>query len=100
MMWRDVIELGQQTETIVDYEVIKAWSYKTVYANKKSVRQSENYQAASAGLKPELMFQIRSQDYDQQERLKFDSKIYEITRAGDYGEFVELVCSAITGSEV
>lgn len=100
MNWRDVIELGQQTETVVDYEVIKAWAYKTVYANKKSVRQSEKYQAASVGLKPELMFQIRSGDYDQEERLRFDSKVYEITRVGDYGEFMELVCSAITGSEV
>ena len=100
MNWRDVIELGQQSETVTSGMVTKSWTYATVFCNKKSVRQSETYEAASVGLKPELMFEIRSIDYAQQERVRFNSKVYEITRAYDKGEITELIVSAIVGSEV
>lgn len=99
-MWRDVIMLGQQTEAVVNYEVTKSWIWHEVYANKKSVRQSEAYQAAAVGLKPELMFEIRSIDYEQEERIDYNGKLYEISRVYDRGEITELVCIAITGSEV
>lgn len=99
-MWKDVIKLGQQTETIVSFEVNKTWIWREVYANKKSVRQSEAYQAAVIGLKPELMFEIQSGEYEQEERVLFNGKYYEITRVYDRGEVTELVCTALTGSEV
>ena len=99
-MWKDIIELGQQIETITNYEPVKSWSWRQVYCNKKSVRQSEKYQAASVGLKPELMFEIRSIEYDQEERVDFNGKIYEITRVYDRGDVTELIVSAVTGSEV
>lgn len=100
MLWKDVIELGQQVESIVNFEVIKSWIYKQVFVNKKSVRQSEVYQAATAGLKPELMFEVRSLDYDSEERLKYNNKVYEIIRVYDRGEVTELICTTHTGSEV
>lgn len=99
-MWKDVIELGQQTETIVNFEVSKTWEWREVYANKKSVRQSEAYQAAAIGLKPELMFEIQSGEYEQEERVSFNGKLYEITRVYDRGEVTELVCTALAGSEI
>ena len=99
-MWKDIIELGQQIETITNYEPVKSWSWRQVYCNKKSVRQSEKYQAASVGLKPELMFEIRSIEYDQEERVDFNGKIYEITRVYDRGDVTELIVSAVTGSEI
>ena len=99
-MWRDVIMLGQQVEAILNYEVTKSWDWREVYTNKKSVRQSEAYQAAAVGLKPELMFEVRSFDYEQEERIDYNGKLYEISRVYDRGEITELVCIAITGSEV
>jgi len=92
--------LGQQVESIVNYEVSKSWEWRDAYANKKSVRQSEAYQAAAVGLKPELMFEVRSFDYEQEERIDYNGKLYEISRVYDRGEITELVCIAITGSEV
>ena len=71
-----------------------------VYANKKSVRQSEVYQAAVAGLKPELMFEVQSIEYEQEERVEFNGKLYEILRVYDRGEVTELTVSAMTGSEI
>ena len=99
-MWKDIINLGQQIETMTNYEPVKSWSWRQVYCNKKSVRQSEKYQAASVGLKPELMFEIRSIEYDQEERVDFNGKIYEITRVYDRGDVTELIVSAVTGSEI
>ena len=99
-MWKDVIMLGQQTEAVVNYEVTKSWDWHQVYANKKSVRQSEAYQAAAVGLKPELMFEVRSIDYEQEERVEFNGKLYEILRVYDRGEVTELTVSAMTGSEI
>jgi SPP1 family predicted phage head-tail adaptor len=91
MMWRDVAELGQLAETVVNYEPVKTWEYRQVYVNKKSVRQSEIYQAASVGLRPELMFEIRSQEFQNEERLRYNGKVYEIIRMYDRGEITELV---------
>ena len=99
-MWKDIIELGQQIETITNYEAVKSWSWRQVYSNKKSVRQSEKYQAASVGLKPELMFEVMSIEYDQEERIEFNDKLYEITRVYERGEVTELIVSAVTGSEI
>ena len=100
MMWKDIAELGQMTETEVNFEIIKDWIYAQVFVNKKSVRQSENYQAAAVGLKPELMFEIKSIEFDNQERLKYNDKIYEITRVYDRGEVTELIVTTWSGSDV
>lgn len=96
-MWKEVIHLGQENESVVNYEVVSSWLYKMVYANKKSVRQSEAYQASAVGLKPEIMFEIHSIDYESEERIKFNDKVYEIIRVYDRGEVTELICSAMSG---
>jgi len=93
MMWRDVIELGTVSETIVSGEPIKTVTYRTVYANKKSVRSKEFYEAQLISLKPELMFEIRTSEYEGEIKLKYNSKFYEIIRTYDKGEFIELICS-------
>lgn len=99
-MWLEVIELGNLTESIVYGEVVKEWTWREIYANKKFVRQSEKYQAAMAGLKPELMFEVNDLDFENDERVRFNGKIYEITRTGGKDYIVELVVSAMVGGEV
>ena len=72
-----------------------------VYANKKSIRQSEFYQAAATGLKPEAMFEVRSIDYADQERLKFDGKYYDIIRSySKNGEITELICTRLVNKSI
>lgn len=97
MLFREVINLisitivendmGDQIETLVK---------RQVFADKKGVRQNEFYQAAATGLKPELMFVIRTIDYAQEPKLEFNSKTYTIIRAYDKdGELTELICQGL-----
>lgn len=99
-MWRDVIELGNRVETIEYGEVINSKEFRKVYADKQSVRQSEFYQGASTGLKPELMFVIRSIEFENDEYVRHEGKEYTIVRAYDKGENIELTVTSHTGSEV
>lgn len=75
-------------------EVPKDGPPRTVFANKKSVRQSEFYQAYAAGLKPELSFEVREMEYASEPKLRFDGLDYYIIRTfSKNGEVVELICS-------
>lgn len=63
-----------------------------IYANKKSVRQSEYYQAQSNGVMPEIAFEIRIVEYDSQRFLTYKDKRYRIVRTYEKGEDIELIC--------
>ncbi len=95
MLWNDVIELGSLSQSIVNGEAINSYTYRKVFADKQSVRQSEFYEAKQIGLKPELMFVIRSIEYDNDERIRFKNKEYEILRTFDKGETIEITCGAL-----
>ena len=102
MLFREVIDLISITRT---QNNVGSWAesetLKQVFADKKSIRQSEFYQAQATGLKPELMFIMRSIDYTNETRLKYNNKLYEIIRTHEKnGELIELVCQGIVGTEV
>jgi len=97
MLFREVINLisitivendmGDQVETPVK---------RQVFADKKSVRQNEFYQAQSTGLRADLMFVIRTIEYEQEPKLEYNSKTYTIIRAYDKdGELTELICQGL-----
>jgi len=100
MLFRDVLHLVTitfSTNTLGD--ITESLSESLVYCNKKSIRQSEFYQAQAKGLKPEIMFEIRSTEYADQERLKFDCKYYNIIRTySKNGETTELICNKVVNS--
>lgn len=98
VMWRDVIELGAYTETIVSGEVIKTAVYTTVYAMRKGVGRREFYDAHNAGLKPEIIFKIRSNDFSNHDIVRYGGKIYPIVRAYEEFEFTELTVKAPVGT--
>jgi SPP1 family predicted phage head-tail adaptor len=125
MLFRDIIELIEvaytvddignhvETDTVSDYtwggteftwDVPIPWGQvasRTVFADKKSIRQSEFYQSQATGLRPDLMFIVRSVDYNDETKLVYDSKRYNIIRThSKNGEFVELICQGIVGTEV
>ncbi len=69
---------------------------RPVLAEKKSIRQSEFYQAAATGLQPELTFIVWSREYSQERTLEFNDKDYNIIRAYDRAdERTELVCQGL-----
>ena len=54
---------------------------RAIMATVRSVGMSETYQARSAGLSPELVFQITNKaDYQNEKRLRYDGVEYDIIR--------------------
>ena len=100
MLFRDVITLVQVTTSVNALgDIIHTPTTKQVFANKKSVRQSEFYQAQANGLKAEVMFEIRAIDYSEEESLIFDNKDYKVIRTySKNGETIELVCTRLVNS--
>ena len=76
-------------------DIIETETETEVFANKKSIRQSEFYQAAATGLRPEIMFEVWSEEYSSQQRVKYDNKDYTVIRAYDKGELTELICQGV-----
>lgn len=97
MMWRDVVQLVKLDYIVNEYgDQQYLRTPQTVFANKKSVRQSEFYQALATGLKPEIMFEVRSLEYTGQENLVYNNKEYVIIRTySKNDEITELVCSGL-----
>lgn len=97
MMFSDVIDLiGTTTGENEISDPITIPTARQVFANKKSVRQSEFYQAAATGLKPEIMFEIRAIEYAGENQLRHESKTYTIMRTfSKNGEILELICSGL-----
>ena len=97
MLFKEVIKLISITTTENDMgDIIETPVEREVFADKQSIRQSEFYQAAATGLRPELMFVVRSIDYNQEPKLKHGDKTYTIIRTYDKdGEFTELICQGV-----
>ncbi|WP_438498019.1 hypothetical protein [Paenibacillus sp. IHBB 3054] len=96
MMWRDVVDLIPVIPKKNTYgeEVPEDGPPRTVFANKKSVRQSEFYQAFAAGLRPELVLEVRGMEYADEPKLRYADVDYYIIRSfSKNGEIMELVCS-------
>lgn len=97
MLFRDSLDLLTTEEGTNDngFEQINIKSRRTVFANKKDVRQSEFYQAATQGIKLDTMFAIRSVEYNGEKILEHDGIRYNIIRTYDKnGELTELICSS------
>lgn len=91
MYWREIGYLCKESITLDKMNrPKKVLSEKEVFCNKKSVRQSEFYQANIQGYKPELMIEIRSLEYNKATHFKIDGIIYRIIRTYDRGEITEL----------
>ena len=97
--WDELIELGNLVETIVKGEPVQSYEWREVYANRKSIRQSEFYQAGNIGLKPELMFEVHNFEFNNDEKVKCDGKEYSIIRTYDKGDVIELTVTSHVGSE-
>lgn len=102
MLWRDIGYLMHEKNPAETDEMgrpVVSYSETKVFCNKKSVRQSEFYQAHAQGFRPELMFEVRSDEYHGETHFKYAGKVYRIIRTYDKnGEITEIICnSMVTG---
>ena len=63
---------------------------KPVFAEKKSVKRTEFYQAQSSGYKPEIASD--SIDYDGQSEIEYEWITYKVLRTYETGTKIEIVC--------
>ena len=72
-MYNDVIGLGKQQIVTDKYKnQIKAYVFREVFAEVKSISQSEYYTAAQSGIKPAYKFVLADYyDYDDEDIVKY-----------------------------
>lgn len=72
-MFDDVITLKKETNTVNEYgDTVKTFTSRNVFAEVKSISQSEFYQAQAVGLKPEIKFVIADfADYQDEKILSY-----------------------------
>ena len=103
MLFREVINListSEGTNSLGDPIKIFVES-ENIFADKQSIRQSEFYQAAAVGLKPEITLVIRTIEYNQESLLKFNGKKYNIIRTYEKdNEFIELICNGVVNNAI
>jgi SPP1 family predicted phage head-tail adaptor len=88
----DTNEYGDNITTVTETEV---------YADELEIGQNEFYQAKTAGLKPQYRFRVRREEYNNEERAKYNGKTYNIIRTYRIGpDMIELVLGGIVGTEV
>lgn len=85
-------DMGDSIETKTEREIL---------AEKKSIKQSEFYQAQATGLRPELTFVVWSDEYGGEQELKYNGKTYTIIRTFDQNEKnLELICQGLVNKAV
>lgn len=97
MLWNNQIELGLSNETLVDGEPIKSLTWTSVFCDVKSISSKEFYNGNNLGFKPEMIFIVRTQEYSDHDKVRYNSKIYEIVRVYVNGDFIELTVAGSVG---
>lgn len=98
-MFDSIITLMKETNTVDEYgDTVQTFTERNVFAEVKSVGQSEFYQAEAVGLKPEIKFVIADfADYQDEKQLKYTpfggtEQIYTVLRTYRNKINMELVC--------
>lgn len=94
MLFRDTIDLITLEDGVNENGFVQKTETKrdTIFANRKSIRSNEFYFAAQNGFKLEIMFVIRTFDYNNQIYLDYENSRYQVVRTYETGDFIELVC--------
>lgn len=97
-MFKDVIQLVRYTVTLDKLmQEIRVSTEKQVFANKRSVSQSEFFNGGQRGLRPQYQFEIRLSEYSGESELIFEGVTYSIYRVYEKGENIELYCELRDG---
>jgi SPP1 family predicted phage head-tail adaptor len=96
MLFRDTVDLLEVAETINSngFPDVSITSRRTVYANRKAVRQAEFYNAAMQNINLAYIFEVRTGDYNGEVALEYNGTQYYVVRTYDKnGEIIELSCA-------
>lgn len=98
-MYNDVITLVSEVNTVDEYgDMIVDRSERTVFAQLKSIGQSEFYQAQAVGLKPEIKFVLPDfLEYHNEKVVKYqpfngELEEYTVLRTYRNNNEMELIC--------
>ena len=99
-MFNSMIKLMAENKTVDEYgDTIVEFTENQIFAEMKSIGQSEFYQAQALGLKPEIKFVLPDYlEYKGEKRLKFkgykedEEQEYTVLRTFRTGNMLELVC--------
>ena len=101
-MYNDVIFLGKQQIVTDKYKnQSKEYVFREVFAEVKSISQSEYYTAAQSGIKPAYKIVLADYyDYDEEDTVKYGGILYHIVRTYRNGLQLEItVEKRIEGNE-
>lgn len=98
-MFNDVIKLVAEAKTVDEYgDITTTETERTVFAELKSIGQSEFYQAQAVGLRPELKFVIADYlDYQNEQLVRYTDyatgreETFSVIRTYRNGNSLELV---------
>ncbi|MBC3901529.1 hypothetical protein GH811_18175 [Acetobacterium malicum] len=81
-MWISICYLGIEGEVENSIgEVIETVTFDDyVFCDKKSIRMSEFYQAATTDYKPSITLTLKQADYEDQKYIQFEGDIYTVIR--------------------
>lgn len=100
IMWQNELILISKTFEFDDIGNQVPIENKTeVFCDVKSVSRSEFYNAATAGLKPSLVFVIHDYEYNNEETVEFENNRYKVIRTYHKSvEEIELTCEKVIGN--
>lgn len=98
-MFDSIIKLISEADSVDDYgDTVTIYTERTIFAEVKSIGQSEFYQAQAVGLKPEIKFVIADfADYQNEKLLRYTSfggeeETYTVLRTYRTNNRLEIVC--------
>ena len=98
-MYDNIIKLIAESSTVDEYgDTVATQTERTIFAEVKSIGQSEFYQAQAVGLKPEIKFVIADfYDYQNEKILRYapfngEEDTYTILRTYRTNNRLEIVC--------
>lgn len=96
-MFSEIIEIVSLDIIVDDNGFETSTEVKTeVFADKKSVRSSEFYEAQKLGYKLSVMFVIKPYEYNGQEYIYYENEKYKVERTYEKDtEKLELICSKV-----
>lgn len=77
----EVIDLITYTETQDALkQVVKTPAYREVYAEERSIHSNEFFRAGQNNIKPRVMFEVHTHEYESEEELRHGGVIYHVYR--------------------
>lgn len=95
MYFKEVAYLLKETITLNSkYRPVTSYQPIMFYCNEKSIGQSEYYQSAAIGLKPQIKLQAKLLDLAGITHIKYHDRIYKILRTYQIEDEIEITLTA------